>query len=208
MVGWCEHHVAVVLLVRENHRLQHVHHLSDVGHAYAVCVAVEHVEREGCNESVTHGVLLIEMPWDGAGFLVPPGSPFVNEQSDFLLGVFLVHYGFVLLDDVFYAEALAQCPVIVIAIEFGSGPLASCPSAHGVVVQADAVHAVAHLIHEYFGPVVVVVAGSTGNLIELVAVVVAAVGGVASVEVCIIVGTHASAASPAFIAHAEEFHIP
>ena len=65
-----------------------------------------------------------------------------------------------------------------------------------------------HTVHEHFGPVPVVVAGSTGNLVEVVAVIVAAIHGITAVEVGIVFGTHVATASPAFVTHTEELHLP
>ena len=79
---------------------------------------MEHVERESCHEGVAHGILLVEVAADGAWFLIPPGAPFIDEQTDVLLGVFGVHDGAVLLDDVFDLEAFAERPVVLVVIEF------------------------------------------------------------------------------------------
>ena len=75
--------------VGEDHRLEHVYHLGDVCHLDAVGVTVEHIECEGCHESIAHTVLLIEVTLDGSWFLIPPGSPFIYEQTDLLLRVSL-----------------------------------------------------------------------------------------------------------------------
>lgn len=108
MIGRSQNHVTGSLGVGENHRLEHVDHLSDVCHLDAVSMAMEDIEREGCHESIAHGVLLIEVALDGSWFLIPPGSPFIYEKTNLLLWVSLVHDGFVLLDDILNAEALAM----------------------------------------------------------------------------------------------------
>ena len=79
MVGRREHHVACAFLVGEDHRLEHVHHLGDIGHLHAVGVLVEHVEREGCHEGVAECILLIEVASDSAWLLVPPGAPLIDQ---------------------------------------------------------------------------------------------------------------------------------
>ena len=208
VVGGREHHVASVLRVGENHRLQHVHDLCDVGHAHAVTVAVEDIQRDGCHESIAHGVLLIEVSAHGARLLVPPGSPFVYQESDALLWVFLVHDVAMLLDDVLNLQALAERPVVLIVVVDQSRALRAIPSAAGVVVQRQTVHLVAHTIHQHARPVVVVVAGTRSNLIELVAIVVAAVGLVAAIEVGIVLRAHVATATPRLVAHAQIFHLP
>ena len=75
-------------------------------------------------------------------------------------------------------------------------------------MQRNAVHTVAHALHEHLCPVPIVVAGAARNLVEPVAVVVAAVGGIASVEVGVILRLHVATASPTLVAHAEELHLP
>ena len=113
-----------------------------------------------------------------------------------------------LLDDIFYFAAFAQCPVIVVFTELGGGAFTAVPSADGIVVQGKTVHTAAYAVHQHFGPVIVVVAGTAGYLEEAIAVIVAAVGGIAAVEVGIIFGTHAPTATPAFVTHTEVFHFP
>lgn len=90
--------------VGKNHRLQHIDHLCDVSHAHPVGVAVEDIERQRSHKGVAHGVLLVEVAFYGAGFLVPPCSPFIYEQPYLLLRVFLVHDLRVALNHVFYLE--------------------------------------------------------------------------------------------------------
>ena len=75
-------------------------------------------------------------------------------------------------------------------------------------MEREALHPSAHAVHEDVGPVVVIIAGTAGYLEQTVAVVVAAVGGVAAVEVGVVFGAHAAATSPALVAHAEVFHLP
>ena len=104
--------------VGEDHRLEHVYHLGDVCHLDAVGVTVEHIEREGCHESIAHAVLLIEVTLDGSWFLIPPGSPFI----------------YVLLDDILDAKAFAHGPVVVVVAELGSRTLASAPSGYCIIM--------------------------------------------------------------------------
>ena len=208
MVGRGEHHVARTHLVGQYHRLQHVDHLCDVGHLHAVGMAVEHVERQGCHEGIAQGVLLIQVPRDGAGLLVPPGAPFVHQQVYLVLRVGLIHDGLVLLDDFLYLQTLGQCPVVLLVVELGGRTLRPRPAGAGVVVERQAVHQLTHALHQHLRPVVVVVGGSGGYLVEAVAVVVAAVGGVAAVEVAIVLGPHVATTAPRLVAHAQILDLP
>ena len=169
---------------------------------------MENVEAEGGDKSITQCILLVQMSGIGTRFSVPPSSPFVKHKSHVLLRVVFIHNGAMLLDDIFYFAAFAQCPVIVVFAELGGGTFAAVPSADGIVVQGKTLHTAAYTVHQYFSPVIVVVAGTAGYLEEAIAVVVAAVGGIAAVEVGIIFGTHASTATPAFVSYTEVFHFP
>ena len=169
---------------------------------------MEDVQRQSSHESIAHGVLLIQMPLDGSGLLVPPCSPFIYEQTDLLLRVLLVHDGTMLLDDVLNFETLAQRPVVFVVVVDKCRALRAVPTAHGVVVQRHAVHLLSHAVHQHARPVVVVVGSTRCNLVELVAVVVAAVGLIAAIEVGVVFRAHVSAAAPRFVSYAEVFHLP
>ena len=75
-------------------------------------------------------------------------------------------------------------------------------------MEGDTVHSVACLVHQHLCPVPVVVARTTGNLIQIVAVVVAAVGLITTIEVGVVFGKHASAATPTLVTYTEELHLP
>ena len=75
-------------------------------------------------------------------------------------------------------------------------------------MEAHAAHAVADAVHQYTGPVVVIVGGAAGDAVELVVVVVAQVGVVFAELVAIVFGCHVATAAPGFVADAEELHVP
>ena len=120
--------MARAFLIGENHRLQHVHHLCDVGHFHALGVLVEDVQRERGYEGIAQGILLIEMAGNGAGLFIPPCAPFVDEQVDMAFGVFLIHNGNVLLDHLFNLQALAKGPVVLVVVEIGGRAFRAAPS--------------------------------------------------------------------------------
>ena len=205
IVGRREQHFRAVC---QDHGLEHVDDLGDVGHFDAVGIFVEHVQGKGCHESIAHGVLLVQVAVDRSRLFVPPSAPFVHHQADLLLRVVFVHDLDMFFDDIFYFEAFAHCPVIVVLVEIRGRSFAAAPPRYRVIVQGKSVHAAAYVFHQCFRPVVVVVAGSAGDLEKAVPVVVAAIGGVAAVEVGVIFGAHASATSPAFVADTDEFDFP
>ncbi len=88
VVGRREDHL---LLVRDDHRLQHVDHLRDVGHPHAVGMAGEDVQVERGQDGVAQAVLLDQEARVAAGQRRVPGAPLVDDQRDLLLRVVLVH---------------------------------------------------------------------------------------------------------------------
>ena len=176
IVGWGEYHVACAFLVGKNHGLQYVDNLCDIRHLHTVGMTMENVEGERSHKSVAQGILLIEVTGDGTRFFVPPGAPFVNHKIYSMVGVFLIHDSFVLLDDLFYLQTFAECPVVLVVVELDSRTLRTIPTCRGIVVERYAVHAFADAIHQYAGPFVVAVGSTTSDAVEVVAWLVAQVG--------------------------------
>ena len=69
-------------------------------------------------------------------------------------------------------------------------------------------HLVADSVHKDFGPVVVIVAGTAGNLKQAVAIILAAIGLITAIEVGIILGAHVAATSPALVTYTDILHLP
>ena len=205
VVGRSEDHLVVA---GEDHRLEDVDHLGDVGHLDAAGVLVEDVQGHGGDDGVAHGGLLEEVAGIGAGFDIPPGAPLVHEKVDLALGIILVHDGDMLLDAGLDGDCTAECAVVLLVGEIGGGALAAGPGHAGVVMHGDGVHLVADVLHADLGPVVIGVGCAAGDLIEAVAVVVAGVGGIAAEEVGIVLRGHVAAAAPSFVADAEELDFP
>ena len=72
--------------------LEHVHRLGDIRHRYPVGVRVEYVEVDSGNDSVAHGVLLIEESRIGARLHIVPGAPLVHDKPYPVLRVVALHY--------------------------------------------------------------------------------------------------------------------
>ena len=64
------------------------------------------------------------------------------------------------------------------------------------------------IAHEHLCPIVVIVAGTAGNLEQAVAIVLATVGLIAAIKVGIVLRTHVATASPALVAHTDVLHFP
>ena len=73
---------SIAVFVGEDHRLQHVDDLGDVGHLHAVVVLVEDVEREAGEHGVAERVLLVEAVAGVARLDAIPGAPFVGVELD------------------------------------------------------------------------------------------------------------------------------
>ena len=102
-----------LLLVGENHRLQHVDHLGDVGHPHAVGVAREDVEVERREDRVAQAVLLHEESRVAAGQRRVPCAPFIDHQGELLLRIVLVHDGRVLGDDRVHLQRGLENPAVL-----------------------------------------------------------------------------------------------
>ena len=196
------------LLVGKYHRLQHVHHLSDICHFHAVGILMEDVQRQRSHKGITQSILLIKMTADGARFLVPPCAPLINEQSHGILRILLVHDGLVALDNLLNLQALTQCPVILIGIKLRCRTLRTIPTRTGIVMQTDALHAVTNLIHQYLRPLIVVVTGTTTNAIEFVACIVAQIGVELTELVRVVLRRHVTTAAPSLVTNTEVLHVP
>ena len=169
---------------------------------------MEYIQREGCYEGIAKCVLLVQVTRNGAWLLVPPCAPLVDKQTNLTLGILLVHNGLVLLDHLFYLKALAQSPVVLIGIELSGRALRTIPTCAGVVVERDTLHTVANLIHTYFGPVVIIIAGTRGDAIEAVLSLVAQIGVELTELVAVILWSHVTTAAPSLVADAEVFYLP
>ena len=152
--------MASTFLVGEDHRLEYVDDLCDIRHLHTVGMTMEDIERQGSDESVTQGVLLIEVSGDCPRLFVPPCSPLIDEQSYRILRVFLIHDSLVLLDDFLNLQTLTQSPVVLVGIEIDGRAFRAIPARACVVMQTDSLHAVADILHQHFRPVIVIVAGT------------------------------------------------
>ena len=74
------------------------------------------------------------MALDCARFLIPPGSPLIDQKTDLLLRVSLVHDGLVLLDDILDAKTLAHGPIEIVVVELGSRTLAAFPAGYCIIM--------------------------------------------------------------------------
>ena len=200
--------MAFAFLIGQDHRLQHIDHLSDVSHLHTIGVFVEHIQRKSCNKSIAESVLLIEVSWNGTRLLIPPCAPLINEQTNLVLWVYLIHDCLVLLNDLFDLQALGKSPIILVVVEIGSSALRSLPTRTGVIMQTDAVHLAPDILHKHFGPVVVVVAGTRSDAIKMVLTLVTQIGIELAVFVRVIFGSHVSTTAPGFITDSEVFHLP
>src|SRR5690625_3842260 len=216
VIGGGEHQRAG-LGIGQDHRLQHVHGLGDVGHEQAVGVAMETVEMDRGHQGVTHGVLLVQEAGVGAGLDVPPGAPLVDDQSDLLMRVVVVHDGGVASHQLLGAGGAGQGQVPLLGGELGGAALVVPGPAHRVVVQGDrlvgagfsvAVLEVRRGAHERLGPGVVVHVRAGGDAGDLVAAVVAHIGGVLTGQRRVVLGAHVAAAAPGLVADAEVGHLP
>ena len=199
-----QHHLA---FAREDHRLQHVCKLGDIGHLQPVCILVEDVQAQCGHHGITHRVLLVQVTWVVSGFYIEPRSPFVQEQGDTLFRVIGIHHGDVAAKEILHLDRLAQHLVVFGRSEIDGRSL-GVPVHHCVVVERHRLHRIACICHKHTRPVVVVAIGSGGNLIKLIAVEVPQICLIPLIYIGIVLGRHISAAAPGLIAHPEVFELP
>ena len=136
---------------------------------------MEDVQTQRSHKGIAQGILLVKMTADSTRFFIPPGSPFVYHQANLLLRVIFVHNGNVTLEHIFNFAAFSHCPIVILIVEFRSRTFASAPSKHCIIVQRKSVHAMTHVFHQHFSPVVVIIAGTAGNLEQTVTIIVTAI---------------------------------
>ena len=205
IVGRGQDHLS---LLGEDDGLQHVDRLGDVGHVHPIAVLVEDIQRNGGDHRVAHGVLLVEEAGIRAGLHLKPGAPLVHDQADALVGVVLVHDRGVVRYQLVHPGGDRQGFNVIVLREF-RGPVLVLPAArNGVEVQAQAVHAERGVLHHDLGPVGVPAVGTAGDLVQLVASVLAAEILVPAVHVRVVLRPHDAAAAPAFVADAPVLHAP
>jgi len=203
--GRREHQVAAEC---QDHRLQHVHHLGDVGHAHALGVGDEGVEREAGEDGVADGLLLVEFVRTAAGFDGVPGAPFVDDQGDAPLGVVMVHLRGVLAELGVHVPSVPHHEVPAGAVELRGVELGRQAAVH-VVVQREPAHHLGEAarrgaeFEQCFVPGEVV---SAGDAEEGGFLVGGQVGAVAAELVGVEIRLHVAAAAIAFVAHAPVTH--
>ena len=79
------------VLAGEDHGLEDVDELRDVGHPHAIAVGVQDVQADCRGEGVAQGVLLAERGRFLAGFRVVPRAPFIQDECHAPFGIRAVH---------------------------------------------------------------------------------------------------------------------
>ncbi len=215
MVAGREQHL---LVLRQHHRLQHIHRLSDVRHAHAVGMVVEDVERHRRYERIAHRVLLVKEARMRARLDRKPRAPLVHDQRHLLVGVVLVHDRPVLAHQLVHEQRLRHNLDPTGLVKLRGRPLARAvrqPVDRCIVMDGQPIHllaahnaSIARLGHHRFGPVVIGPAGPAGDAVQLIVAVIARIQPVTPVEVCVILRRHAPAAAPVLVADAEVLHLP
>src|SRR5699024_4744939 len=140
-----------------------------------------------------------------------------EDQAHLPVRVVVVHDGAVAGHELLRAGGAGEGQVPLVLGELGGAALVLPGPGHRVVVQGDRLVgtslAVAALEvrggpHERLGPAEVVDVGAGGDAGDLVAAVVAHIGGVLAGQRRVVLGAHVAAAAPGLVADAEEGHRP
>ena len=114
MIGRRQEHL---LAFGEDHRLQDVDGLGDVGHPHAVGVAMENVKRQRGHEGIAHRVLLVEEARIRARLAFVPRAPLVDDHGYALFRIVEVHDRRVLGDALVYRQGAFQAGEILLVAE-------------------------------------------------------------------------------------------
>ncbi len=191
-------------MVGQDHGLQHVDHLGDVGHPHPVGVGLEDVEIDRRRDGVAQAVLLIEKGAVGARLGVEPNTPFVDGQTDPPSRIIFVHHRAVVADQPVHLQRGFQGGDPLGFSELGRRSLVRpLAGRDGVEMQRDGVDQVAGLGHQGVGPRQVVSVGAAGDLDDRRGAGRPQEGRIASVEIGIGPRAHVPAAAPGLVAHAD-----
>ena len=154
MVGRRQHHFAAL---SQDHRLQDIDHLRNVGHADGVAVVIEDVQVDGCHQRIAHRVLLIEEARICARLHIVPGAPLVHSQTDFAPACKLADDAAVVFHQLLHAQRLVQGGIVFALGELRRRALVlPILMRERVVVQRHSVNDMARALEYGAGPVVVI----------------------------------------------------
>jgi len=177
----------------EDHGLEDVYGLCDVGHADFVAVIVEYVQCQCGDEGIPDGILLVEELSLGVGHGMVPCTPFANAEFDAVSRVVLFHNLPVLVHYFFDMQTLGKEAVKLVGGVFGCGSVFFCECVVVHVEGLDAAYAVSSLcassgdfLEELPCPGVIVVARSAGDSVEAFLRGEVTVLGEQPVELCVL----------------------
>ena len=85
--------------------------------------------------------------------------------------------------DIFNFTALPQGPIVLFVCEFSGGAFAAVPPQHCIIMEGKTIHAVANILHQDLSPVIIIVTCTTGNFEQAVAIIIAAIGCVTTINI-------------------------
>src|SRR2546423_915539 len=197
-----------LVALREDHGLEHVHGLRDVGHVYAVGVVVENVQYDRCGHCITECVLLIQEGRIGSGLGLMPHTPLADDQPYALCWIEAVHDCRVAGDDcVKLRRLLHQLRPLGFREDRRATLLAPSPR-EDIAMEVESVDQAPRLAHNDFCPTVRLVGGARRDAKGTHRPVRWKKAHEALVDVGVILGAHVSTASPALVADSPEMHVP
>ena len=137
MIGWCQDHISSIC---KNHGLEHIYDLRKVCHFYSVAVFVENIQSDTCNQGISHCILLIQESRICAWFYCVPCTPFINDHTDFLLRIILIHNVSVTLDQCFHKERFVQALIPYFVIKICSTSLDLPSFRMHIIMKGKAIH--------------------------------------------------------------------
>ena len=136
MPGRCLHHTRTI---GQNHGLKDIDHLRDTSHSDTVRVLVENVQRQGRNQCISHGILLIEEARVCTRLHIEPVAPFVDDHADLFIRIILIHDRTVSLDQLFHFICLGESLIPLSLVKLRGASLMLPGPGDGVVMKRKTV---------------------------------------------------------------------
>ena len=216
MVSGCQDHLRPF---RQYHGLQHIDHLRDTCHLHPVAVLVENIQGNARHQRVAHGILLIEEARVRARLHIEPIAPLIHDHANLLLRVVPIHDRAVTLDQFFHIKRLRHGRIPNRLVKLRGAALVVPSARMHIIMKGQAVHVTvgdivglwqfkACLKHALRPEIISYIRTAADLLNGGRVVVMTHISLISSVQVPVILGRHAAAASPVFIAHAEIINLP
>ncbi len=208
MISWSKHHF---LLLCQDNRLKHVHHLGKVSHLNPFSMFIEDIKMYCCRKGVPQCVLLVQESWIRARLNIVPVTPFVDYQSFRLSRIVAVHYCLMTSYYLIHLKVSLHRFEPGVLVKLCGWSFRPAPTVGNRIVmdwQSLESSPWVRILHKGLGPCHVVVRRSACNPVKPVTTIVIQVGGELPHYIGIELGGHISPASPVLISYSPVLYLP